>query len=115
MPLHPGYPSRLRSLSRPPATLWTCGGSLEAERVVAIVGSRDPAADALEFAKKLAGTIARAGGLVVSGGAAGVDAAAHRGAMAVGGRTWVVASTAPGRGPRLQQGPLRGGRSARAP
>jgi DNA processing protein len=77
----------------PPASLTTRGGSLEAERVVAIVGSRKCATEAACFAEDLAGKLVQAGAVVASGGAVGIDAAAHRGALAAGGRTWVVAGT----------------------
>ena len=94
--LDPQYPSRLRGLTDAPASLTTCGGSLEAERVVAIVGSRDATPAASVFARDLASTLARLGVVVVSGGALGIDAAAHKGALAVGGRTWAVAGTGHG-------------------
>jgi DNA processing protein len=92
-PLDPRYPSRLREMRTPPPSLTTRGGSLEAERVVAIVGSRQCAGEARTFAGELAAELARAGAVVASGGAFGIDAAAHRGALAAGGRTWVVAGT----------------------
>jgi DNA processing protein len=92
-PLDPGYPSRLRGVPDAPASLTTAGGALEADRVVAIVGSRDAAPDAAAFARDLASTLADLGIVVVSGGALGIDAAAHKGALAAGGRTWAVAPT----------------------
>jgi DNA processing protein len=92
-PLDPRYPSRLRGLARAPASLSTRGGSLEADCVVAIVGSRAAVEEALAFAKALAAQLAQAGAVVVSGGALGIDSAAHGGALACGGRTWVVAGT----------------------
>jgi DNA processing protein len=95
-PLDPRYPSRLRGLPDAPASLTTAGGSLEAERVVAIVGSRRATPAAAEFARDLASTLAGLGVVVVSGGALGIDAAAHRGALASGGRTWAVAGTGHG-------------------
>lgn len=92
-PLDALYPSRLRGQADAPSSLTTCGGSLEAERAVAIVGARSATADASRFAHDLASTLARLGVVVVSGGALGIDAAAHRGALDAGGRTWAVAGT----------------------
>jgi DNA processing protein len=86
------YPDRVRALDAPPARI-TIEGSLDATRVVAIVGSRNAAPEAAAFAASLAGRVVEAGGVVVSGGAFGIDAAAHRGALAAGGRTWCVAPT----------------------
>ncbi|MGH7294677.1 MAG: DNA-processing protein DprA [Polyangiaceae bacterium] len=95
-PLHPAYPSRLRAMARPPASLFTQGGSLEAARVVAIVGSRAATPDAKAYAVELAGRLCGHGVVVVSGGALGIDTAAHEGALKAGGRTLVVAPTGPG-------------------
>ena len=60
------------------------------ERVVAIVGSRNALAASTEIARSLATIVAHAGGVVVSGGANGVDAAAHTAAIDARGRTWAV-------------------------
>ena len=86
------YPVRLEELPEPPPVLWIAG-KLPRAPTIAIVGTRNPVPEAEAFAAELAGAIARAGGVVVSGGATGIDAAAHRGALASGGRTWVVAPT----------------------
>jgi DNA processing protein len=92
-PLDPRYPGRLRSLPEPPASITVSGGAIEASRAVAVVGSRAALPDSLHFARDLAGALARAGVAVVSGGAEGVDCAAHEGALHAGGRTWAVAGT----------------------
>jgi DNA processing protein len=92
-PLDPAYPPRLRALAKPPSVLGIAGGTLDAARAVAVVGSRECAADASAFARDLARNLARAGVAVVSGGALGIDAAAHEGALDAGGRTWAVAGT----------------------
>ncbi|HLK36246.1 MAG TPA: DNA-processing protein DprA [Polyangiaceae bacterium] len=92
-PLDRAYPSRLRCLDDPPASLTTRGGPLEARHAVAVVGSRDADGRALRFAFDLARALARAEVVVVSGGAKGIDAAAHRGALDARGRTWSVAAT----------------------
>ena len=86
------YPKALFELANPPAVL-TTSGPLEPRRAVAIVGSREATPDAAAFAHDLAFQLAKAGILVVSGGATGIDAAAHRGAIAAGGATWVVSPT----------------------
>ena len=88
----PAYPEALHSLPNPPEIL-TTSGPLEPRRAVAIVGSRDATEDALLFAHGLAYQLARAGIVVVSGGALGIDGAAHRGALAAGSATWVVSPT----------------------
>jgi DNA processing protein len=77
----------------PPASITLKGGPLEASSTVAVVGSRRACDDAVSFARTLANALVRAGSVVVSGGALGVDAAAHEGALSAGGRTWAVAGT----------------------
>lgn len=60
---------------------------------MAIVGTRKPIPEAREFAQSLARAVARAGGTVVSGGALGIDAAAHEGALTENGPTVCVVGT----------------------
>ncbi len=92
---HARYPERLLRLSRPPGEL-TISGDIETRaRRIAIVGARDAAAKARDLARELAAEVTRGGGVVLSGGARGVDEAAHRGALAAGGPTWVVAPSGP--------------------
>ncbi len=88
----PAYPAALRLLPNPPPRL-TTSGPLWLGRAVAIVGSRRAGPDALAFAYDLAFKLAEAGIIVISGGALGADGAAHRGALAAGGATWVVSPT----------------------
>ena len=92
-PLDPRYPSRLRGIDDAPASITVSGGSTEAAQTVAIVGSREPTGGARRFARDLASTLAAAGVVVVSGGAIGIDEAAHRGALRANGRTWAIAGT----------------------
>lgn len=92
-PTDPDYPAALAALAeggRPPPSLWI-RGALPALPGVAVVGTREPTAEAAAFARDLAAALARAGLAVWSGGAAGVDAAAHEGALAAGGVTVLVA------------------------
>ncbi len=84
-----GYPAELERLSDPPAELFV-HGRLPGESLVAVVGSRDADKSMLRFAEELSAGIVDCGLGVVSGGAHGVDTAAHRGALAAGGSTVVV-------------------------
>jgi DNA processing protein len=65
-------------------------GELPRGLAVAIVGTRTASPEALEFARALAGDLVREGIAVLSGGAVGIDAAAHTGALDAGGATVVV-------------------------
>ena len=85
------YPIALTTIPDPPAVLWTRGeaAALNAP-AVAIVGSRAASPYALSVAEQLSQDLARAGLVVVSGLARGVDSAAHRGTLAAGGATIAV-------------------------
>ena len=98
------FPDRLKQLDNPPKQLLFRGawpecwshhaakgqGDSPLTPVVAIVGARRASALALDFAFRIAKRLAEVGSLIISGGALGVDAAAHRGALAAGGQTAVV-------------------------
>lgn len=85
------YPTPLREIHDPPGVLYAKGTLQESDaRAVAVVGSRHATRYGLEQAERLAKELARAGVTVVSGLARGVDGAAHRGALAAGGRTIAV-------------------------
>lgn len=91
----PAYPKRLRRLFGPPAVLHVAGGrerflELAEADPVAIVGTRRPTLYGTEVAQLLGRGVSVSGLCVVSGMAVGVDAAAHRGALAGGGRTIAV-------------------------
>jgi DNA processing protein len=86
-----GWPRALDLLSDSPAFLRVRGAlPADGERAVAIVGSREASAAGLEMARRIGAAVARAGAWVVSGGAVGIDAAAHAGAIDEAGRTVVV-------------------------
>ncbi len=85
------YPSPLAMIPDPPPVLWLTGRlAPPGGPSVAIVGSRAGSPYALEAAERLAGDLATRGVTIVSGLARGVDSAAHRGALAVGGKTVAV-------------------------
>ncbi len=84
----PAYPPALRTIPNPPHLLYK-KGELETfnSNAVGIVGSRNCTSYGKRMAEKIASGLARAGWLVVSGLALGIDAAAHRGALEAGGKT----------------------------
>lgn len=89
-----GYPENLRSVKGRPALLFVDGAILPGDaRALAVVGSRQAHEGAISTASGLAATLARAGYTIVSGLARGVDTAAHKGALAAGGRTVAVVGT----------------------
>ncbi len=87
----PAYPALLREIADPPPWLYV-QGSVEVlqEPQLAVVGSRKPSATGLADAGAFAAELVQAGFVVTSGLAYGIDAAAHRGALAGGGRTVAV-------------------------
>jgi DNA processing protein len=91
-----GYPEPLSRIADPPPVLFVRGG-MDASLALAVVGSRRPRPESLEFARHLASSLARRGVAVVSGLARGVDSAAHRGALEAGGATWAVLGSGHGR------------------
>jgi DNA processing protein len=87
----PTFPAALRQLSKPPVALWVEGRAPRGdEPLLALVGSRAATGAGCRLAERLAATAAAGGRGVVSGGALGIDAAAHRGALAAGGVTFAV-------------------------
>lgn len=82
------YPASLRELQAPPPVLYVQGVMPDCVRSVAIVGARQATPYGLGHARRLAGQLAGCGVVIISGVAAGIDAAAHRGALqAEGGMT----------------------------
>jgi DNA processing protein len=100
-PGSPEWPGGLPDLgSRAPERLHCLGAKsaaagLEPDAAVTIVGSRRATAYGIEVATALARDLAAAGFVIVSGMANGVDAAAHRGALAAGGTTIAVLAGGP--------------------
>jgi DNA processing protein len=88
------YPTALEDLEYPPRQLYALGDAKTlCGRCVSIVGTRRPTAYGLRVARAIAGELARGGACVVSGMARGIDAAAHRAALEVDGRTVAVMGT----------------------
>ncbi|MEI6641546.1 MAG: DNA-processing protein DprA [Novosphingobium sp.] len=93
----PAFPRLLAALETPPPALtWRGDLSLLEQGSVALVGARNASAGACRLAREFAAALASRGLAVVSGLARGIDAAAHRGALAGmghgGGTIGVIAS-----------------------
>ena len=86
------YPVRLRNIFEPPCLLYVRGRlpAVDEEAAVAIVGTRGATPYGLETTGTLSFSLARQGALIVSGGAKGIDSAAHEGALRAGARTVAV-------------------------
>ncbi|MBW3538031.1 DNA-processing protein DprA [Candidatus Parcubacteria bacterium] len=85
----PGYPEQLREISSPPQGLFVLG-NLPKGPCIAIVGTRRPTEYGRQMAYRLAGELASAGVVIVSGLAVGIDAVAHQAAVEAGGVTVAV-------------------------
>ena len=83
------YPPLLRQIYAPPAVLYMRGTIPDwtKQPAVAMVGTRFCSREGLSVAGMLAQGLAAGGAIVVSGGAVGIDQAAHEGAMEAGGVT----------------------------
>lgn len=87
----PIYPQSLKEIYDPPIVLYVKGQLEERDHHgVAIVGSRMTTPYGLESARRLAYQLGQAGVTVVSGGARGIDTAAHQGCLRANGRTIAV-------------------------
>jgi len=83
--IEPDYPAALAALDAPPPMLYVKGRSALLNRAsIAIVGSRESSAAGVKLARQFASGLGRAGYVVVSGLARGIDAAAHDAAFATG-------------------------------
>lgn len=90
------FPEELADLEQlVPTTLWMRGREevLSVRPKVAIVGTRRATSYGLRITRELSTAVARAGGCVVSGLAAGIDGAAHRAALEIDGATIAVLGT----------------------
>lgn len=88
-PDHPDFPKKLAEISCIPCVLYTLGdiSGLDEELLLTMVGTRRGTEQGVEMAKDLSFRLAKAGCVVVSGLAVGIDYACHQGALDAGGRT----------------------------
>ena len=90
------YPRCLRETPDAPVTLYVLGTLPAVDRrpAVGVVGTRHATAEGLETSRRLAAELTACGGVIVTGLAAGVDAAAAQGALSMGGAVVGVLGTA---------------------
>jgi DNA processing protein len=95
-PADAGYPALLREIASPPPQLFVRGNvDVLSLPQLAIVGSRNATPAGAETAHSFASHLAARGFCITSGLAEGIDAAAHRGALAARGQTLAVCGTGP--------------------
>ncbi|MBY0497886.1 MAG: DNA-processing protein DprA [Cyanobacteria bacterium] len=88
------YPQLLAQIADPPECMWIDGDRAAFSSIgVAVIGARAASQEGLTAAYEIAFDLARAGIVVISGGARGVDSAAHKGALDGGGKTIAVLGT----------------------
>ncbi len=86
------YPELLRQIPNPPCVLYVKGGlpDFDSRISVSVVGTRRATQTGRTVARSIAFSLAKSGAVVVSGGALGIDSAAHKGALQAGGVTVCV-------------------------
>ncbi|MFA5929686.1 MAG: DNA-processing protein DprA [Candidatus Micrarchaeia archaeon] len=102
------YPRKLKFIPDPPTTLFYYGNyDLVKRKVIAVVGTRQADNKALEFTKKFCRELSEKDIVICSGGASGIDTAAHKGALEFsGGKTICVFGTGLDRPYPLENIPL---------
>lgn len=103
------YPKRLKDIPDPPAVLYVDGDlpDIDNSVIIGIVGTRKASDYALKCADVMSRGICQGGGIVVSGGALGVDTASHNGAIISGGKTIAVLGCGLGTNYLMENKPLR--------
>lgn len=86
------YPAGLRMITDAPVVLYVDGdlSCLRGKVMIAVVGTRKPGIEGVDITHQICTDLAAAGAVVVSGGAMGIDSAAHEGALYAGGKTVCV-------------------------
>lgn len=87
------YPKQLKDIAEPPLVLYVKGRLPDLSDAFAVVGTRKCSQYGHKVAEMLGGALAQAGKVVISGGAIGIDGAAHSGALTQSGVTVAVFGT----------------------
>lgn len=86
------YPAGLRKIPDMPLVLYVDGdiSCVRGKVMIGVVGTRKPCYESIAITRRICGDLAAAGAVVVSGGAMGIDSAAHEGTLDAGGKTVCV-------------------------
>lgn len=86
------YPAGLRKLIDMPLVLYVDGdiSCLRGKVIIAVVGTRKPCSESIAIARRISADLSKAGAVVVSGGALGIDSAAHEATLESEGKTVCV-------------------------
>lgn len=103
------YPELLRHLTDMPLVLYVDGdiSYINSSVCVGVVGTRRPSYESVEISRRICAGMAAMNAVVVSGGALGIDSAAHEGALSVSGKTICVMGCGLGFGYLRENEPLR--------
>lgn len=103
------YPKRLKEIYNPPCVLYVDGElpDIDSLATIGIVGTRKASEYAVKVTHIMSRGITECGALVISGGALGVDTAAHKGALTAGGKTIAVLGCGLGTSYLNENKPLR--------
>ena len=103
------YPERLKQIVNPPCVLYVKGElpKIDSEICISVVGTRSATLYGLQMSFDISLELARAGAIIVSGGALGVDGEAHKGCIQGGGKTIAVLGCGIDYHYLMQNAPLR--------
>lgn len=89
---NPKYPKKLKNISNPPAVLYVKGELLDLDNklCISIVGTRNSSAYGNKISFEMGYKLAKAGAVVISGGAIGIDCLSQKGALQANGKTIAV-------------------------
>lgn len=103
------YPAGLRKLNDMPVVLYVDGdiSCLRGKVIIAVVGTRKPCNESIAIARRICSDLSKAGAVVVSGGALGIDSAAHEATLESDGKTVCVLGCGFGSDYLMENEPLR--------
>lgn len=86
------YPQRFRSIFNPPSVLFVLGSleNINSELTLAVIGAREPCDYSVRAAGRISYELAKAGTVIVSGFALGIDSVAHKSAIEAGSKTIAI-------------------------